>query len=86
MNHYCHEASRLISDGYERELGMGERLRLRLHLWMCGACSNYRFNMQLMNRLLSNMRMHADAYAPCLSEQERQSILAAVEKQSQSDT
>ncbi len=35
----CRSAHRLISAGMDRPLGLGERLRLRLHLSMCTMCS-----------------------------------------------
>lgn len=84
MKHYCREASRLLSDGYERDLSAGERIRLRLHLWMCGACTNYRLNLEAMNRLLQTMRRHADAHAPCLTAAQRQSILQALRQEEDS--
>lgn len=34
----CKEATRLMSLKHERELTLQERLSLRLHLSMCGAC------------------------------------------------
>jgi hypothetical protein len=38
----CKEASRLVSQGLDRQLALGERLRLRLHLLICDACTNFR--------------------------------------------
>jgi len=83
MKHFCREASRLMSDGYERELSLAERIRLRLHLWMCDACNNYGINLKLMRRLLGEMRTQADKRAPCLSEKDRQHILAGVQNRAQ---
>ena len=37
----CKEASHLISEGLDRRLGFGERIALRVHLAICGACSNF---------------------------------------------
>lgn len=37
----CREATRMMSEGQERALGAGERLRLRLHLGLCAACRNF---------------------------------------------
>ena len=34
----CKEASRLISQRQDRELSVRERLALRVHLAVCGAC------------------------------------------------
>ncbi|RMH52284.1 MAG: zf-HC2 domain-containing protein [Zetaproteobacteria bacterium] len=38
MNHFCRQASRLASDRLDRRLRWGERVRLGLHLAMCGLC------------------------------------------------
>ena len=35
----CKEASRLMSQGLDRKLGLGERTALRFHLYLCTACS-----------------------------------------------
>jgi len=35
----CKEASRLLSQREDRELAVGERLALRMHLALCGACT-----------------------------------------------
>jgi predicted anti-sigma-YlaC factor YlaD len=51
----CKQAHQLVSEGLDRDLGVVERLRLRLHLGMCDACTN--FNGQ-MNFLRSAMRQY----------------------------
>ena len=38
----CKEASRLISQAQDQELGYADRIALRLHLTICGACANFR--------------------------------------------
>jgi len=38
----CKEVSHLVSQGLDRELGFGERLRLRAHLAICNGCRNFR--------------------------------------------
>ena len=45
LNLSCREASRLISESRDRDLGIGERVTLRIHLGLCTACS--RFTKQL---------------------------------------
>ncbi|MBN8884744.1 MAG: zf-HC2 domain-containing protein [Rudaea sp.] len=35
----CQQASRLLSQRMEAPLGAGMRLRLRLHLFVCDACT-----------------------------------------------
>ena len=41
----CKEATRLLSQAQDRRLSYGERIKLRLHLMACVACS--RFSRQL---------------------------------------
>jgi len=41
----CKEVSRLVSQGLDRRLGFGQRVRLRVHLAICEGCTN--FNRQL---------------------------------------
>lgn len=85
MKHFCKEASRLASDTYERDLTLIERLRFRTHLLMCKACANYVFNLDILNRIFSSMHKHADAHAPCLSEDDRRKIQSALQDASGSD-
>jgi hypothetical protein len=35
----CKQASRLLSEGLDRDLDIGKRTALRLHLLICTACS-----------------------------------------------
>ena len=37
----CKEVSRLVSQGLDRRLGFGERVRLRVHLAICDGCANF---------------------------------------------
>ncbi len=37
----CHDATRLMSDAQERELKLGERLSLKMHVSMCAGCRNF---------------------------------------------
>jgi len=36
----CKHATELMSQGLDRQLSLGERLRLRLHLFICIGCRN----------------------------------------------
>lgn len=46
----CKEATRLMSDVRERELRLGERLQLKLHLAICDGCANFRRQMDFLHR------------------------------------
>ena len=37
----CHEVSRVLSDGLDKELPASERALLRLHLVFCDACREF---------------------------------------------
>ncbi|MBI1367136.1 MAG: zf-HC2 domain-containing protein [Planctomycetes bacterium] len=48
----CKQTARLISEGLDRKLSLRQRMNLWMHLAMCGACSAYRRQIQLINRLV----------------------------------
>ncbi|HKI59831.1 MAG TPA: hypothetical protein VKA23_02245 [Mariprofundaceae bacterium] len=56
MNHFCKEANQLQSDGFERKLTLTERIQLRIHLLICGACRNYSDNIKLLHTVLRDLR------------------------------
>jgi hypothetical protein len=49
----CKQASRLISQGLDRELSAWQRLSLRLHLTLCDACTRVKAQFEFMRRALS---------------------------------
>ncbi|MDA8110790.1 MAG: zf-HC2 domain-containing protein [Betaproteobacteria bacterium] len=48
----CREVSRLVSQGLDRELGLGERLALRLHFALCEGCRNFDRQMRFLRRAM----------------------------------
>jgi hypothetical protein len=44
----CSEVSRLVSQGLDRRLSIGERVRLRLHLAICDGCANFKRQMDFL--------------------------------------
>lgn len=44
----CKQAHQMVSEGLDRQLGLAERTRLRLHLRLCDACTNFNGQMQLL--------------------------------------
>jgi hypothetical protein len=48
----CRTAHRLVSEGMDRPLGLGERARLRLHLTMCTMCSRVEQQMDFLRRAM----------------------------------
>jgi len=51
----CKEASRLVSQGLDRRLGLAERLALRLHLLVCDGCTNFSRQAAFLRRTLSRL-------------------------------
>jgi hypothetical protein len=48
----CREVHRLVSEGMDRELSLMERVRMRLHLMVCGACTRFNGQMALLRRAM----------------------------------
>jgi hypothetical protein len=44
----CIEATQRLSEAMDRELSLGEAIRLRSHLWMCGACTQYKAQLAVL--------------------------------------
>ena len=53
----CAESTRLMSEAQERALSGGERVALRWHLLLCGACRSF-------ERQLGWLRRASDHYPP----------------------
>jgi len=61
----CKSVSPLFSYAMDRKLSLIERLRVRLHLYTCGACLNYISNLKFMREIfhaqeecLENDKLH----------------------------
>jgi hypothetical protein len=52
----CKGASELLSQGQDRRLGPGERLRLRLHLLICKGCSNFGRQLAILRTAIRRYR------------------------------
>lgn len=44
----CRQATALMSQEQDRQLALSERIGLRLHVWICAGCSNYRRQMAVL--------------------------------------
>jgi hypothetical protein len=47
----CKSVSPLFSYAYDRKLSLIEKLRVKLHLYTCGACLNYVSNLKFMHEV-----------------------------------
>jgi hypothetical protein len=74
----CKEVSRLLSQSMDQPLPRMKRIELRIHLWLCSACSNFdkqlKFLRQVVNRLDDE---HQSGHAG-LSSEARERIKKAV--------
>lgn len=48
----CKEASKLISERMDRSLSISERIRLRLHVGICDACTRFTSQVKFLRRAL----------------------------------
>ena len=51
----CKQVSRLVSQGLDRELGFGERVRLRVHLAICDGCTNVNKQMAFLRQAIAKL-------------------------------
>lgn len=52
----CREASRMLSRMQDRPLSTGERIRLRLHLAICTACSRFAKQLRFLRTAMRSYR------------------------------
>jgi len=52
----CKQASQLVSRSLDRPLSWSERLQLKLHLWICNACSRFNQQLQMLRAVLQQTR------------------------------
>ncbi|HEX5802099.1 MAG TPA: zf-HC2 domain-containing protein [Azospira sp.] len=46
----CKEVHRLVIEGQDRTLPLSQRIAVRMHLMMCGACRRFEAQMELLRR------------------------------------
>ena len=54
----CREVTRLVLEGEERQLPWLDRARIRLHLGMCQACTNFTGQVKFMRRALGQWQRY----------------------------
>lgn len=54
----CSEATQLLSESQDRKLRIGERVAVRMHLFICTACSNFEKHMHVLRRVTRAFRSH----------------------------
>ena len=51
----CKEVTRIVSQGLDRRLGFGERVRLRVHLAICDGCTNFRKQVSFLRKAVARL-------------------------------
>ncbi len=57
----CREVTRLVLEGEDRHLSLGERVGVRVHLWICKACPAFTRQVRLMRSAMGSWRAYRDA-------------------------
>ena len=60
----CKESSRLISDGLDRDLNLGQRTALRLHLLICTTCTRVKTQLAFLHRTAAHYPGPEDGDGP----------------------
>jgi hypothetical protein len=51
----CQEVTRLVSQGLDRRLGLGERIAVRVHLLICDGCTNFTRQVKFLRRAVARL-------------------------------
>jgi predicted anti-sigma-YlaC factor YlaD len=51
----CKEVHRLVIEGQDRKLSLMERIAVRVHLMMCGACRRFETQMQFLREAVRRL-------------------------------
>ncbi len=72
IGYSCKQAMRIASDALDRPLSTGERMRLRLHLFMCRDCrvcaEEFRMLHAMARGMDAGLRLDAETRAGILAE------------------
>ena len=80
MNHACKEATKLASDGLDRTLSLWERLKLQIHISMCGKCKNCNETMKMIRKTMHLISQSRSGKIH-LSDEQRQSLHKALDEE-----
>jgi hypothetical protein len=63
----CKEVTRLISESMDRQMPFGQRMAMRMHLFMCKFCSRYRDQLLLLRNAMRYYLEKIEPSEPLLS-------------------
>ncbi len=77
----CKEVSALVSQSLDRRLSWRERLGVRLHLFICDACTRFKWQMEFLRRATQRFaRGRIEEVSLQLSDKARDRILRALKQ------
>lgn len=56
----CREVTHLVLEGLDRELPLGERLAVRLHMLICKACPRFEHQARFMRSAMGRWKTYAE--------------------------
>lgn len=78
----CRQASRIVSESLDRKLTMQEQINLRMHLFICSMCRNFKQNIYMLEQMMRRLGLD-DVMPETLSGKDRETILAGLGKRLQ---
>ena len=60
----CREVTRLVLEGEVRQLSLGERVEVRLHMWICAACPRFQRQVVFMRQAMGAWKGYAEGDEP----------------------
>lgn len=76
----CKEISKLVSESFDRELSLRERMAMQVHLMMCSLCRTYSHQVGQLRSILKGAAKSAPPPEP-LSDEARQRIKQALDSE-----
>jgi len=64
LNRTCRDVTRLVLEGEDRRLSLGERLSVRVHMLICKGCPLFVQQVTLMRSAMGRWRQYAEQDAP----------------------
>lgn len=64
LNRTCRDVTRLVLEGQERTLSLGERIGVRMHMWICAACPVFERQVHFMRSACARWRTYSEPDEP----------------------
>ncbi|WNV02998.1 hypothetical protein RP726_10990 [Candidatus Methylospira mobilis] len=74
----CKEAGYLLSQGMDQRLTRMKRIELRIHLWLCSACSNFEKQLKFLRKAVNRLDDRHQSGHAGLSDEARERIKKTV--------